>query len=63
MSAPVLGAAAGAVLMLTWITLGFGPLLLVALGMLLGAFVGMAVSKRIDMRGLLDAFRGSRSSS
>ena len=63
MSAPVLGAAAGAVLMLTWIALGFGPLLLVALGMALGSFVGMAVSKRIDMRGLLDAFRGSRSSS
>lgn len=62
MSAPVIGAAAGAVLVLTWITLGFGAFVLVAVGMLVGALIGMIASRRIDVRALLDAFRGSRSS-
>jgi len=63
MSAPVIGAAAGAVLVLTWIAFGFGAFVLVAVGMLVGALIGMLASRRIDVRALLDAFRGSRSSS
>ncbi|GGO60507.1 hypothetical protein GCM10010910_06110 [Microbacterium nanhaiense] len=63
MSAPVIGASAGAVLVLTWIALGFGAFVLVAVGMLVGALIGMLASRRIDVRALLDAFRGSRSSS
>lgn len=63
MSGTVIGAGAGAVLALTWIVLGFGAFVLVALAMLVGAVVGRVVDGRLDVRALADAFRGRRSSS
>ncbi|MFK3676478.1 DUF2273 domain-containing protein [Microbacterium sp. NPDC090218] len=63
MSASVIGAAAAAVLALTWVVLGFWAFLLVALAMLLGAGVGRIIDGRLDVRALAEAFRGRRSSS
>jgi len=62
-SASVIGAAAAAVLALTWVVLGFWAFLLVALAMLLGAGVGRIIDGRLDVRALAEAFRGRRSSS
>jgi uncharacterized membrane protein len=62
-SATVTGAAVGAVLALTWIVLGFGAFVLVAVAMLIGATVGRAADGRLDVRALADAVRGRRSSS
>ena len=58
-----IGAAAGAILALTWITLGFGAFLLVAVAILIGAAAGRVADGRLDLRALTDAFRGGRSSS
>ncbi len=63
MSTTLIGAAAGTVLALTWVTLGFWAFLLVAVAMLIGAAVGRIVDGRLDVRALADAFRGRRSSS
>lgn len=63
MSASVIGAAAAAALALTWVVLGFWAFLLVALAMLLGAFVGRIIDGRLDIRALAEVFRGRRSSS
>lgn len=63
MSASVIGAAAAAVLALTWVVLGFWSFLLVALAMLLGAVVGRIIDGRLDVRALAEVFRGRRSSS
>lgn len=63
MSATTVGAAAGAVLALTWVVLGFWAFLLVAVAMLIGAAVGRVADGRLDVRALADAFRGRRSSS
>ncbi|MFI6428272.1 DUF2273 domain-containing protein [Promicromonospora sp. NPDC050880] len=63
MSTPVIGAAAGAVLALTWIVLGFGAFVLVALAMLVGAAAGRVAEGRLDLRALSEAFGGRRSSS
>lgn len=63
MSATTVGAAAGAVLALTWVVLGFWAFLLVAVAMLIGAAVGRVAEGRLDVRALADAFRGRRSSS
>ncbi|RPF20885.1 DUF2273 domain-containing protein [Myceligenerans xiligouense] len=63
MSPTATGAAAGAVLALTWILVGFWAFVLVALAMLLGAAVGRVAEGRLDLRALADAFRGRRSSS
>lgn len=63
MSATVVGAAAGAVLALTWMVLGFWAFVLVAVAMLAGALVGRIVDGRLDVRALADALRGRRSSS
>ncbi len=62
-SLTVVGAAVGAVLALTWIALGFGAFVLVALAMIVGALIGRAVEGRLDLGALLDVFRGRRSSS
>lgn len=53
----------GATLALAWLAFGFWACLLVALGMLVGGVVGRVVDGRIDLRGVLDALRGRRSSS
>lgn len=63
MNASVIGAAAAAVLALTWVTLGFWAFVLVALAMLIGAVAGRIIDGRIDVRALADVFRGRRSSS
>ncbi|WP_369374160.1 DUF2273 domain-containing protein [Promicromonospora sp. Populi] len=62
MTATTAGAAAGAVLALTWIVLGFWAFVLVAIAMLIGAAVGRVAEGRLDVRALADAFRGRRSS-
>ncbi|QYM65192.1 DUF2273 domain-containing protein [Microbacterium sp. Se5.02b] len=63
MSASVIGAAAAAVLALTWVALGFWAFLLVAVAMLLGAVAGRIIDGPIDVRALAEVFRGRRSSS
>jgi len=62
-SATTVGAAAGAVLTLTWIAVGFWAFALVAIAMLVGAAFGRVAEGRLDVRALADAFRGRRSSS
>jgi len=62
-SASVIGAAAAAVLTLTWVVLGFWVFLLVALAMLIGAVAGRIIDGRLDVRALAEVFRGRRSSS
>lgn len=63
MNASVIGAAAAAVLALTWVALGFWAFLLVALAMLIGAVVGRIIDGHLDVRALAEVFRGRRSSS
>ncbi|RLP72761.1 DUF2273 domain-containing protein [Mycetocola tolaasinivorans] len=63
MSKSAVGAAAGAVLALTWIVLGFWAFVLVAVAMLIGAAIGRIADGRLDVRALADVFRGRRSSS
>lgn len=63
MSATVTGAAVGAVLALTWITLGFWAFVIVGVAMLVGAVIGRIVDGRLDVHALADVFRGRRSSS
>ncbi|MCI0158731.1 DUF2273 domain-containing protein [Leifsonia shinshuensis] len=63
MTAARIGIIIGAVLALTWITLGFWAFVLVAIAMILGAFIGRLVDKPIDLRNLFNVFRGKRSSS
>jgi uncharacterized membrane protein len=62
-NASVIGAAAAAVLALTWVALGFWAFLLVALAMLIGVVVGRIIDGRLDVRALAEVFRGRRSSS
>lgn len=63
MTTSALGAAAGAVLALTWIVLGFWSFVLVAVAMLVGAGIGRILDGRLDLKALVDVFRGRRSSS
>ncbi|MFB2600235.1 DUF2273 domain-containing protein [Herbiconiux sp. P17] len=62
-SATRTGILVGAVLALTWIVLGFWPFFFVALAMAVGALIGRIVDGKISVAGLVDAFRGKRSSS
>ena len=57
------GILVGAVLALTWIILGFWAFFFVAIAMAVGAVVGRVVDGKLDVSGLVDAFRGKRSSS
>jgi uncharacterized membrane protein len=57
------GILVGAVLALTWIILGFWPFVLVAVAMAVGALVGRIIDGKLNVAGLVDAFRGKRSSS
>jgi len=63
MTPTVIGMGVGAVLALTWATLGFWPFVLVAVAIAAGAGVGRVVEGRLDLRGLADVIRGRRSSS
>lgn len=68
MSTPQVGAAVAATLALSAMAFGFWAMLLVALFMVVGALAGGAVGGqgaggRIDVRGVVDALLGKRSSS
>lgn len=56
------GVLIGAVLALTWIVLGFWAFVLVALAMLIGGLIGRIIDGRLDVRGVVNAVRGKRSS-
>ncbi|WP_232818974.1 DUF2273 domain-containing protein [Homoserinimonas sp. OAct 916] len=62
-SATRTGIFVGALLALTWIVLGFWPFVFVAVAMAIGAVLGRIAEGKISMAGLVDAFRGKRSSS
>jgi hypothetical protein len=59
----VTGIAIAAALVLTWMTLGFGAFILLALAMAVGAIIGRIVAGDIEFAALLDIFKGKRSSS
>ena len=61
MSRAVVGAAVGAVLVLTWIVLGFWPFVAVAVAMGVGALVGRVLDGTLDLRALGVVLRGRRS--
>ncbi|MET4783534.1 DUF2273 domain-containing protein [Glaciihabitans sp. UYNi722] len=63
MTHTVTGILVGAVLALTWVTLGFWPFVFVAVAMAVGAIVARVIDGKIDLRNVADAFRGKRSSS
>ncbi|WP_053384865.1 DUF2273 domain-containing protein [Leucobacter celer] len=62
MSRTAVGMAAGAVLALTWIVLGFWAFLFVAVAMAVGAGIARVLDGRLDVRAVADALRGRRSS-
>ncbi|CAN7558364.1 DUF2273 domain-containing protein [Arthrobacter sp. LjRoot14] len=62
MSPAIAGAAIGAVLAVVALAFGFWGFLLAALLMGAGAAAGRAAEGRLDLRGVLDALRGKRSS-
>jgi uncharacterized membrane protein len=53
----------GAVLALTGAAFGFWAFLFVGVAMAIGALVGRIVDGKLSVAGLVDAFRGKRSSS
>ena len=63
MSGTITGAAFAGALVFTWIAFGFWAFVLVGVAMLVGGFIGRVADNRIDVRALLDVFRGRRSSS
>lgn len=62
-SATRTGILIGAALALSWIVLGFWAFVFVAVAMGVGALVGRIVEGKLNVAGLVDAFRGKRSSS
>lgn len=48
----------GAALALALVSLGFWQMLVVALGMAVGALVGRWLDGRLDVRGIIEAVRG-----
>jgi uncharacterized membrane protein len=63
MSATMAGTAVAATLAISALAFGFWAMLLVALFMVVGAVVGRSIDGRLDLRGVLDALRGKRTSS
>lgn len=53
----------GAILALTGIVFGFWAFVFVAVAMAIGALVGRIIEGKLSVSGLVDAFRGKRSSS
>jgi uncharacterized membrane protein len=53
----------GAILAIVWFTFGFWAFVLVAVAMIVGAIAGRIIDGKLDMRSLVDAIRGKRSSS
>lgn len=62
-SATRTGVLVGAVLALSWIVLGFWAFFFVAVAMGIGALLARIVDGKLNVAGLVDAFRGKRSSS
>ncbi|GAA2855380.1 DUF2273 domain-containing protein [Paenarthrobacter ilicis] len=62
MSPTVSGLAIGAVLAIVGLAFGFWGMLLTALFMGIGAVLGRSAEGKLDLRGVLDALRGKRSS-
>jgi len=62
MNGTVVGILSGAILAFAALQFGIGGFLLVALLMLVGAFVGRVVSGEVDLRAIADAVRGRRAS-
>lgn len=63
MSSTVTGMAVAVTLVLTWIAFGFGAFVLVLVFMAVGALIGRVIEGKLDVRSLIDAFRGRGSSS
>ncbi|KPG88058.1 DUF2273 domain-containing protein [Frigoribacterium sp. RIT-PI-h] len=63
MTATTTGMAVGAVLAVSALAFGFWGFVLVAVFIAVGALVGLVISGETDVKGLLDALRGRRSSS
>ncbi|PYI38956.1 DUF2273 domain-containing protein [Arthrobacter psychrolactophilus] len=63
MSATLAGIAIAATLAISALAFGFWAMLLVALFMAVGAVIGRSLDGRLDLRGVLDALRGKRTSS
>lgn len=63
MSSATAGAVIGAVLAVSAVAFGFWAMVLVALFMAVGAAAGRTMDGRLDLRGVLDALRGKRTSS
>lgn len=53
----------GAVLALVWVAFGFWACFFVAIAMIIGAIIGRIIDGKLDLRVLVDAVRGKRSSS
>ncbi|BCW64970.1 DUF2273 domain-containing protein [Paenarthrobacter sp. MSM-2-10-13] len=62
MNPTIAGVAIGAILAVAGLAFGFWGLLLTALFMGIGAVLGRAAEGKLDLRGVLDALRGKRSS-
>lgn len=63
MSTTKIGMLIGAVLALTWVSLGFWAFIFVAFAIAVGALVGRIIEGKLDPSALVDVFRGKRSSS
>ena len=57
------GIAIGAVLVIVFAAFNFGWMVLVAVGMLVGALIGRIVEGKLDVSSLVDAVSGKRRSS
>ena len=53
----------GAILVIVWMTLGFGAFILTLVAMLAGGIIGRVVDGKLDVSGVVDAVRGKSSSS
>jgi hypothetical protein len=53
----------GAILAIVWYTIGFWAFFFVAVAMIAGAIFGRLIDGKLDVRSLVDAVRGKRSSS
>ncbi len=63
MSSAKAGILIGAVLALVWLLLGFWAFFFVAIAMIVGALIGRIIDGKLNVRSLVDAVRGKRTSS
>jgi uncharacterized membrane protein len=62
-TATKVGIFVGAILGIVWFAFGFWAFFFVAIAMFVGAIVGRIIDGKLDMRSLVDAVRGKRTSS